>query len=281
MKIWYNGQLQEAEAPALSAFDRGFTLGDGLFETLRVDQGVILDAPAHFQRLNDAATLIDCPLPYDQDSLITAIQSTIKANDLQDQNASARLTLSRGVTARGLAIPTETKPTVLITVAPCPTDFAPVTLKTHPTIRRNPHSPSAQLKSLGYLDHILALRDMQKEGADDALLLNIHGDVTETTIANIVFIQGDQLSTPHHQDGILKGIIRQRLLRDCPLHIQENHLSHSAIEQCEAAFLTNSLFGVRPVQTLDGRPLTVDHPLIEAAQKWLEADNEKQKKKEP
>jgi len=269
-KLWHNQQLVPLEHPILSGLDRGFTLGDGIFETMRADQGHIAYLSRHFDRLETAAHRIGCPLPYSRETLNKAFTETLEANDLHTQIASLRLNLSRGVGPRGIVPPETPTPSITITAAPCASSFAPFSLRVAKN-RRNELSQSTQIKSLCYLDNILAQQDAQAAGADDALFLNTKGHVAETTTGNLFLIHHNTISTPPIEDGLLPGIIRAVLIEKAPHPITVKTLSPTQLETCDSAFVTNSLWGIRPVRHInDHRSLETQHPIIESLTEWLE-----------
>ena len=185
-QVWLNGRLlPEAEA-GLSIFDRGFTLGDGIFETLRVCEGRPLWLDDHLARFQHGAGVLGIPLPFEDRAIRRGLAELIEASG--HQQASLRLTLSRGPSrARGLWPPASpATPTLLAVVSPFPgTGRPPLRLIVAGTVRRNEHSPLSLIKSLNYGDNILARREADSRGADDALMMNGQGRITCGTVGNI------------------------------------------------------------------------------------------------
>lgn len=251
MIVYLNGNLLPAAQAALSPSDRGFTLGDGLFETIKVRNGRPLRLEAHWQRLDAGAGILRLALPLDLSGLSAAIAQLLAANNLTD--AALRLTISRGPGVRGLLPPDPTHPTILLTAGPLPPQPGPARVVTAATVRRNAFSPLARCKALSYLDNVLARMEADDKGADDALLLNTEGRVVETTIANlfIVTAQGD-LVTPPVADGALPGVRRAEILRLGPA--AEKSLALADVIAAREAFLTNAL-SIRPLIALDGIPI--------------------------
>ena len=177
--LWVNGKLLPADRAVLDARDRGFTLGDGLFETMRAREGVTLWIERHLSRLRAGAAVIGLsPLPGDED-LADAVARTLAANELAE--AAVRLTVSRGVPARrGLLPEPEPKPSLVIHAEPFagyPAElYARGARAITSRIPRNERSPLARVKALSYLDNVLARREADAHGADDALLLNTGPD---------------------------------------------------------------------------------------------------------
>lgn len=247
MAVWLNGTIVEEGAAAISPGDRGFTLGDGLFETMAVRNGRILRLDAHRARLEAGARVLELPLPpLDLEAVAAAV---LRANGLSD--AALRLTVTRGSGPRGVLPPARPSPTVLLAAAPFPAPVPPAACVTATVTRRNEHSPLSRIKCLNYLDNILARQEAQRRGADDAILLNTAGRVAEATAATLFVVCGGRLLTPPVSDGALPGVLRAAVLeRDG----EEAPLTPAALAACEEAFLTSSL-GLRPVAAIDGRPL--------------------------
>jgi branched-chain amino acid aminotransferase len=257
--IWFEGRLRPAAEVAISPSDRGFTLGDGLFETLCWRGGRILALEAHLARLLEGARVLEIPLPLLPEALAAALAATATGNGLSE--AALRLTLSRGPGARGLAPPPDPRPTLLISAAPLPAPLPPARLITATFTRRNQHSPLARIKSLNYLDNILARQEAARAGADDALLLNTEGRLAEASASSLFALIGGELLTPPVADGALPGVRRAAWL--AAGQAREQPLTPALLLRAEALVLTNSL-GVRAVAALDGRdyrPLAVPESL--------------------
>ncbi len=250
MVVWLNGTL--TETPALDPADRGFTLGDGLFETLRLRDGRPCHMDRHLARLHRGTAVLRLPIPYEDTTLTEAI--TVLATAAGVADGLARLTVSRGIGPRGVLPPVKPRPTVLITAAPTgPAPPAPARLIIATVTRRNEHSPLAGIKSLNYLDNILARQEAADRGCDDAVLLNTAGRVAETTIANLVVQLDGRLFTPPLCDGALPGIARALILQGCP-EVSEAPLTPDDLRRADAMVLTNSA-GMRPVAELEGKAL--------------------------
>lgn len=256
MIVFLDGRLLPQDQATLSTSDRGFTLGDGLFETIKVSHGQPLRLDAHLRRLRDGAAILRLPLPAADAWFIDAITAVLHANDLHQ--AALRLTVSRGPGPRGLLPPEPCTPTVLITAGPLPPSSPPARLVVAGNVRRNAHSPLARCKALSYLDNVLARMEAQERGADDALLLNTDGVVAETTIANLFIVDSDGiLVTPPLADGALPGVRRAELLRT--MVALERSLGLTDLWTAREAFLTNAL-SIRPLVALEGRVIGDGQP---------------------
>ncbi|MGQ3672798.1 aminotransferase class IV [Xanthobacter sp. TB0136] len=245
MKCLLNGHLLDMQDAHIAPADRGFLLGDGLFETLRVRNGRIQRFPAHHARLMRGAQILGIPIP--AGDVLADLERVRAANTLED--GSLRLTLTRGPGPRGVLPPAEPQPTVMITAASGAAAPPPARLIIATVTRRNEFSPLSQVKSLNYLDNILARQEATQKGADDALLLNTQGRIAETTIANIFAVIEGRLLTPPLNDGALPGVMRAAMMGQ---GAQEASLHLSDLEQADELFLTSSL-SIRPVQALGAR----------------------------
>jgi len=247
MKFWLNGALTDADAARIDPRDRGFTLGDGLFETMRVKDGAILRLDRHLTRLADGLRVLNLDLGAEPESLTDALASVLKANALRE--ALLRLTVTRGPAARGVLPDPAGKPTILITAAPY-AQPKPVRAIIATVTRRNEYSPLSRIKSTNYLDSVLARIEADGCGADEAILLNTAGNVAEATIANLFAVIDGKLATPRVKDGALPGIMRAEVV--AALGAEERSIAPAELMQAEEVFLTASS-GIRPVIALRGR----------------------------
>ena len=243
--VWIDGAPHDTSVVPFDITDRGLLLGDGVFDTALVLGHAMAWRAAHVSRLVAGCRAIG----FAPDE--TRIQAAIDALLPGVVDGSLRLTLTRGPGPRGLAPPLAPRPTVLATTAPLrPTTlFAPMAL--HLTaIRRNDTSPTARLKSLGYLDAVLAAREAAAAGCDDALFLNTLGRVACTGTGNIIALFGDHLVTPPLTDGVLDGITRASILATCGaigVEPSERSLSLEDLLAADAVCVTSSLRLVAPV----------------------------------
>lgn len=263
-EIWLDGRFVASEN-AIAADDRGLLLADGVFDTALVLGGRVFRADDHLDRLIDAAATLEIPASRsDIARAMTALAS-------RQVNGSIRLTLTRGPGPRGLGFPPDPRPTLIGTSAPFAAKamFAPLRLALSP-IRRNETSPTSRLKTLAYLDAVLAQRAAQQEGADEALFLNSVGRVACTALANVFIVSGDDLATPPLEDGALDGITRRWVLA---------HAAGVGLTACErplalddltrgSTFLTNSLRLISPA-VLAGQQGPSPSPRIDALMQGL------------
>lgn len=273
-------QLLPAQSPLLTASDRGFTYGDGLFETIRVLNGQPLFLQHHISRLFAGLAVLNLTIPWDSAALTERIHSLVAANAIT--SGVLRLTLSRGSGPRGFSAPTDPKPLLIIQSAPQPPPSPPATAILAPW-RTDPASPLPYLKSLSALDKVLAQGLVRDAGMTEALFLNTHGHLTEATASNLFLIHEGQLLTPTLASGLLPGITRQLLIELAPRwgqRIIETELTLDQLTNASEAFLTNTVVGLRPLVLVEGQPIGSGQPgtvtlyLSQAYQQFCEASSQ-------
>ena len=248
--IYLNGDIIPEDRAKISPADRGLLLGDGIFETLRAYKGRIFRLDAHLERLIAGANFLQIPLPISREALSTALVSTLEANHLSRSDAVLRLTLTRGIAPRGLRTPANPKPTLLITAFSIENLNKPLAKVMIANIRRNQYSPLATIKSLNFLDNILARQEATAQGFDEALLLNCEGQVAEASAANVFIVCESKILTPQISDGALPGVTRAVILdlaESLSLTTKECSLDHADFEKADEAFLTNSLIEIQSI----------------------------------
>jgi branched-subunit amino acid aminotransferase/4-amino-4-deoxychorismate lyase len=247
-----------AGAPGIPLDDRGLTLGDGLFETLLARDGVLTAVDAHLQRLAQGCSVLGLPAPD-----LAAARALMEA--ALDEVAPAprlavRLTVTAGSGGRGLERPAAPALRMFATAAPAPRPEGAARLVTS-TVRRNAASPASRLKTLSYLDNILARREARAAGADEAVMLNGEGMVACAAAANIFWTSGGRLFTPALDCGVLAGIMRAGVLAlaaGMGVETVETADPPAALVRADGVFLTSSLIGVRPVSEIDGKRVASD-----------------------
>jgi branched-chain amino acid aminotransferase len=249
---WFNGAFFEGTLP-IAAHDRGFLLGDGVFETVSVINHKPLWLDDHVQRMARSATELE--LPFNAEDLFAGLTEVLMKSAALCE--VLRITVSRGKAARGLA-GDGASPSLLVTLDEFATQnlFQPCRLKVS-QVRRNEFAPSSRLKTLSYIDGIMAAREVAAD-ADDALMLNTSGRVASSTVANVFALHGDLLITPSLDQGVLPGITRRILLdnaKKLALSPVERAIPLEDLVRADAVFLCNSLRFIRPVTTLNGEPL--------------------------
>lgn len=250
--VWFNGAFVAGTLP-LDPHDRGFLLGDGVFETVAVINRKPLWLDEHVQRMAHAAT--ELGIAFNAAGTFSGLTEVLEKSAAQSE--VLRITLSRGKAARGLA-GDGTSSSLLITLDEFAAKnfFQPCRLKVS-QVRRNEFAPSSRLKTLSYIDGIAAAREVAGD-ADDALMLNTSGHVASATVGNTFVLLGDELITPSLDQGILPGITRRILLdhaNKLGLKPVERTVPLEDLVRADAVFLCNSLRFIRPVTTLNGEPL--------------------------
>lgn len=255
--IWFEGEIRAGSEIPLDAGDRGLLLGDGVFETVAVFRRRPFALDAHLALLAAAGEALGFTVPLA--TVREAIDALVGA--MTEDNGALRVTVSRGTGPRGLLPPPQPSPVVLATLAPWSPAiaFQPVTLATV-SLRRNETSPLSRLKTLAYLDPVLALAEARRAGADDALLLNTQGRVAGSSMANLFALIDGTWVTPPVADGVRPGVMRGLLLGGDTLGGDalgggaiERSLDPAEIRGVPLA-LTNSLRLALPVVALDGQP---------------------------
>jgi branched-chain amino acid aminotransferase len=255
MIVSINGVLTNADDARVDPRDRGFTLGDGVFETIAVRRGAAPRLAAHLARLRHGLHVIGLPLAPDDQTLVDWMNDVLSAANTTD--AVLRLTVSRGIGERGIATPASPTPTVVISANPLPPEPAPARVIVAASTCRNERSPLSGIKSLNYLDNILARREAEAAGADDALMLNTQGNVACGSVANVFLLVDGGLITPPVKDGALPGIARADVITLA--RAEERTVTPAMLTQASEAFLSNAL-GLRPVTHIAGTPVGDGEP---------------------
>jgi branched-chain amino acid aminotransferase len=257
MYVYLNGNILPAKEAVVSVFDHGFLYGDGIYETMRVYNGVLFKLDEHLRRLHRSASLIGLTIPLDISHLKIAIYETLIANSLR--NAYVRLTISRGRGSVGLDPDLCPEPTIVIFTQEFK-EYPPafyrkgISLIISETRRNLKEAINPQIKSLNFLNNILAKIEAKKKGAYEAVMLNVHGKVTEGTISNIFFYGDKVLCTPSPDCGLLDGITRRmviELARREDLKVKEGKFTKKDIYSAEEVFITNTTMEVMPVSKID------------------------------
>lgn len=255
MIIDLNGKHTESRDALIDVADRGFTLGDGIFETIRVRDGKPDRFTAHMTRMRYGAKILGIPMPTTSLDVEIRLTKIVEANNLR--NAVVRLTLSHGPAPRGLLPPDVAAPTFVITASPLPKTASSVKAILAIKVRRNEFSASSRIKSLSYVDNVIARREAAEYGADDALILNTQGRLAESTVSNLFLMINGTLLTPPVSDGALAGVMRADLISH--FRAEEQPLEVDDLAKAEEAFLTNAL-GVRALIAVADQPIGDGEP---------------------
>lgn len=265
--LWVNGRLEPVSSRHVSARDRGWTLGDGVFETVRVQRGRLVLWDCHIVRLLSGARLLGVNLSWSESDITEAAHETLQANNLCD--AALRLTVTRGVpAARGL-LPDQNASSMLVLDAYPFSGYAEQLYASGmravtSSVRRNEHTPTSRVKSLSYLDNVLARMEAERAGAHEALFLNTSGAVACASAANLFLVIRGQLTTPDLASGPLPGTVRAAVLEHLAagvgLESVERRVMPKELSFASEAFLTSSLLAVMPLCSVDGEPIGDGRP---------------------
>ncbi|PKQ28508.1 MAG: branched-chain-amino-acid transaminase [Candidatus Anoxymicrobium japonicum] len=266
LQIFIDGELVPEEDAKVSVFDHGLLYGDGVFEGIRVYDRNVFMLDAHLKRLYNGAKVIRLDIPMALSELKAKVCETVKANGITD--GYVRLVITRGKGDLGLSPSKCANPSVIIiasTIKIYPDEVYQRGLKlvTVSTRRNNPDSLSPQIKSLNYLNHILAHIEVQHAGADEGLVLNDSGYVTECVVDNFFVVLDGEVITPPTNDGALNGITRMAVFQICGeagVPIREEHLSLVECYTADECFLTGTAAEIAPVTHIDGRPIADGKP---------------------
>jgi branched-chain amino acid aminotransferase len=266
LKIFLNDRLVERDQATVSVFDHGLLYGDGVFEGIRSYRGLIFKCREHVDRLFESAKTLMLEIPMSKSEIEKAIVKTLQANELKD--AYIRLVVTRGPGDLGLDPRKCKKATLFIIadkVALYPREYYEKGLKiaTVPTIRNHPEALNPQLKTLNYLNNILAKIEATNAGVDEAILLNAQGYVTECTGENIFYVRGRAVVTPPPYVGILKGITRGtvlRLAREQKFDVREDVFTRHDLYTADEVFLTGTAAEIVPVVKIDNRTVGAGKP---------------------
>ncbi|MFB0528217.1 MAG: aminotransferase class IV, partial [bacterium] len=250
-KIFVNGSFVNLSRAKISVFDRGFLYGDGLFETMRAYWGEVFRLGDHLDRLCRSAKEIELSFSYSPKELKNIIKKILRINSLSD--AYIRLTLSRGVSEPGLISKPKSSATLVIVARKfnplSPSEYRRGWRATIVEARQNQASPVSRLKSLNFLNNILARKEAKAKRVDEGILLNTLGEVTEASTSNIFLVKRDSVITPREESGLLPGITRGVVLElatSLGLKAYKRKVSLDELMGAEEAFLTNSLIEIMP-----------------------------------
>lgn len=250
MKVSLNGVVCDADAARIDPRDRGFTLGDGVFETVAVRRGKAPKLAAHLARMRNGLATLGLALTVDDMTLAGWMADLLIDTAMTD--AAVRLTVTRGMGARGIVPPASGNPTVLIGVGPLSAPAGPARVIVAIGTRRNEYSPTSRIKSLGYLDNIIARQEASARSVDDALMLNTAGNLACATVGNVFLLIDGGLLTPPVADGALPGIARADVI--ALTKAEERTITREMLDRAAEAFITNAL-GLRPIISIDGAPV--------------------------
>jgi branched-chain amino acid aminotransferase len=259
MKIYLNGKLVPKEEAAVSVFDHGLLYGDGVFEGIRFYAGRVFRLDDHIDRLYRSARAIALNIPIDRDEMSRAVLDTIRANDMAD--GYVRLVVTRGEGSLGLSPKSCPQPTIFIiaagiTLYPDEMYRNGLKLVTCATRRIAHGALSPMVKSLNYLNNIMAKIEAEQAGAGEGLMLNEQGYVAECTGDNVFVVRDGRIITPPIAAGALAGVTRAvvfELARQLGIEIREENMTRYDIYTADECFLTGTAAEIIPAVQLDAR----------------------------
>lgn len=259
-----NGRLHSADEPSISPLNRGFLYGDAIYEVWRTYHDTLFGWDEHFDRLESSARALHMPLWFDRALMLGEIRKTVAAFKQQtgfSGDVYVRLQVSRGGGPIGLDTALADRAEYVLLVQPCPANSAEVMAKgmklsIATALRRNPiEALSPAWKTGNYLNNILCLREARARGADDVLMLNLRGEITEAATSNIVFVRDGELFTPKVEAGILEGITRGLVIRKVAamagIKAHEAVLFPRDMAGMSECFILSSTKDVTPIGAID------------------------------
>jgi branched-chain amino acid aminotransferase len=286
--VWLNGRLLPADEPHLSAYDRGFQLGDGVFEALRARRGVAIELDGHLARLHASLASLGFELPFGDEVVAAGIPELLAAEGWDGidpaGDAVIRITVSRGYDPTRSIVP-HAGGTASVAIQAWP--FEPPSARAieqgesfiTSVIRRDPSSPISAIKSTSRAELVYARLEAARAGADDAIFLTTDGRIAEATTANVLVIRGGECVTPRLGTGQLAGTTRAWLVghgEATGLRVVEDDVPVEDAHAADEVAICSSIAGVVPVRSLDGRPIGAGRPgprtlaMRQAREEWID-----------
>jgi branched-chain amino acid aminotransferase len=265
-KVYISGKLYDKSDAKISVFDHGLLYGDGVFEGIRAYSGRVFRLKQHVDRLYESAQGIHLQIPMSREEMVNAIRETLAYNKLID--AYIRVVVTRGAGSLGLDPRKTTDPQVIIItdhISLYPEELYDDGLKiiTAATTRNHPNAVNPRIKSLNYLNNILAKIEGTQAGCLEALMLNHKGELAECTGDNVFVIQHGRIHTPSVDSGILEGITREaviELARAAGYAVIERTMDRLDVFKAQECFLTGTAAELIPVVECDGRVIGSGQP---------------------
>ncbi|OYD07451.1 aminotransferase class IV [Paludifilum halophilum] len=262
--IILNGKRISADQAGLSAGDRGLLYGDGLFETMRVERGAPLFLEGHLDRLEEGSRVLRFASLPEREELRAGVVAAVRSNGVY--SGYLRLTVTRGVGGFGTPLARLDQPSYWVEAREHPLDLRRydrgISAATV-SIRRNPASPLCRVKSLNYLESVLAREEAVGLGADEALFLTTEGDVCEGASANLFIVHKGRLITPDLTRGPLPGTVRRWVVENAArlgFPVKERWVEREEVFEAEGVFFTNSTWGPFPCVEVDGSVIGTGKP---------------------
>jgi branched-chain amino acid aminotransferase len=259
--VYLNGKYVEKSKATVSVLDHGLLYGDGVFEGIRAYDGSVFRLADHVNRLYESAKVIQIEIPLNEHELTEVITETLRRNNLR--NAYIRVVVTRGTGDLGIDPSLCEKPTLFVITEPVTSLLGPKESRViHVSIssvrRDRVDATSHEVKSLNYLNSILAKMEASATGADDAIMLDSRGFVSEASVTNVFLVKGGKLSTPPSAAGILHGITRARIIQLCDelgLEVRERDITPFELMTADEVFLVGTKSEIRAVGSVNGRTI--------------------------
>ncbi len=256
--VYLDGKYVEKSKAVVSVFDHGLLYGDGVFEGIREYAGSVFRLDEHIDRLYDSAKSLHLKIPLSKDQMTEVVLETLRRNHLRD--AYIRLVVSRGVGDLGVDPQLCKDPTVFVIAEPMSSGLGPrdpkVVRAIVSSVRRDSvDATSHEIKSLNYLNSILAKIESNNAGVDEAILLDSRGFVSEASVTNVFVVKGGIVSTPSSAAGILRGITRGRIIKLCGdlnIEVRETDVTRFELVTADEVFLAGTKSEIRAVGMIDG-----------------------------
>jgi branched-chain amino acid aminotransferase len=265
-KVYINGKFYDKADAKVSVYDHGLLYGDGVFEGIRVYAGKVFKLAEHIERFYESARHIMLEIPLSRDQLRDAILNTVRINAKHD--GYIRLIITRGAGSLGIDPRKTTDPQVIVIVddiSMYPPELYENGLEiiVASTIRNHPNALNPRIKSLNYLNNILAKIEATRAGCLEAIMLNVNGEVAECTADNIFFVKHGELRTPPLHAGLLEGITRDtvmELAQAADIPVREMTITRHDVYSADECFLTGTGAEIIPVVKCDGRVIGTGKP---------------------
>jgi branched-chain amino acid aminotransferase len=265
--VYVNGKIGRAEEAVIPVYDHGFLYGEGVYETLRTYNLVPFLFERHARRLRESAAYLELDVPFSDPQLLEWIDETVAAAGKMDE-AYIRVLLTRGVGELTYDVASTPEPSLVIIAKPL--DEPPVRLVTEgirvalvPILRNHPGSVNPIIKSNNLLNNALAMQEANRRGAEEGLMCNYRGEISECSQSNFFMVRGGVALTPKSQAGLLEGITRSFLFdvgRDVGVEVRDETLFPKDLESADEAFITSTTRELSPVTRIDDRPVGTGKP---------------------
>ncbi|MCB9091947.1 MAG: aminotransferase class IV [Halobacteriovoraceae bacterium] len=256
-----NGTVCKPEEANINIFDRGFLFGDSIYEATLCQENIPLFMQEHYDRLLNTAEIVHTPVPYSLEKIIEEFKKITSQKTFSQ--AILRVIITRGIDYLNIFPSGETEPNLILIYKelkgyPQLWYEKGISIKVANIKRNHPKTTDPRAKTGNYLNSVLAALEAKNEGYDDAIFLNLDGNITEGTTNNFWIVKGQTVLTPSLDSGILSGITRMKVIEICKKHniaIQETHLKESDLSEADESFITSSTKGIVPVTQINRDPI--------------------------